>query len=66
MFSLVLICFRPGGKSSMDADAIGIRAHLPTHKESQNGHNGTEENEVIQKKSITQELNKHRWGQFDR
>ena len=50
----------------MDADAIGIRAHLPGHKESQNGQNGTEEKEIIQKKSITQQLNEHRWGQFDR
>ena len=50
----------------MDADAIGIRAHLPGHKESQNGQNGNEEKEIIQKKSITQQLNEHRWGQFDR
>merc|ERR1712026_471816 len=26
---------------------------------------GTEEKEIIQKKSITQQLNEHRWGHFD-
>jgi len=63
---------RPGGKSSMDADAIGIRSHLSqssqlsqSHKESQNAQNGNEKEETVQKKSITQQLNEHRWGQFD-
>merc|ERR1712228_598008 len=49
----------------MDADAIGIRAHLHSNKESQNTQNGNEKEEVVQKKSITQQLNEHRWGQFD-
>ena len=57
---------RPGGKSSIDADAIGIRAHISGHKESQTASNGNEEKETTNKKSITQQLNEHRWGQFDR
>jgi len=60
---------RPGGKSSIDADAIGIRHNIEqSHKkesERKESHNGNEEEKPIQKKSITQQLNEHRWGQFD-
>lgn len=49
---------RPGGKASIDADAIGIRNHLHAHKES-TGSNGS----GVQ--TITQQLNEHRWGHFD-
>merc|ERR1712048_130258 len=44
---------------------IGIRAHISGHKESQTASNGNEEKETTNKKSITQQLNEHRWGQFD-
>lgn len=51
---------RPGGKSSIDADAIGIRAHINAHKESHGSNNGSSEH-----KTITQQLNEQRWGHFD-
>ena len=70
MYILILkiLFFRPGGKSSIDADAIGIRHNIEqSHKkESKVSTNGNEEEKPIPKKSITQQLNEHRWGQFDR
>jgi len=57
---------RPGGKSSIDADAIGIRHNIEqSHKKESISKNGNEEEKPIPKKSITQQLNEHRWGQFD-
>jgi len=52
---------RPGGKSSIDADAIGIRSQLKVQKESTTSNGSTT--------TITQQLklneHQHRWGQFD-
>ena len=63
----IFIYFRPGGKSSIDADAIGIRHNIEqSHKKESISKNGNEEEKPIPKKSITQQLNEHRWGQFDR
>ena len=45
---------RPGGKASIDADALGIRSQMQHHKES---HDRNGSNNVIN--------DQHRWGKFD-
>lgn len=52
---------RPGGKASIDADALGIRTHLQQvhHKESVTSNGSTT---VTSEHKISQD---HRWGHFD-